>query len=262
MRIFAISDPHLSLGVEGKSMEKFGTQWANHHKKIATACAACVTEDDLLLLPGDISWALRIDDARVDLDWVASLPGTKVICRGNHDYWWQGITKVRNALPEGVHAVHSDAIAIPGPSGPIHLCGTRLWDVPGLSFADLVAWRTNGENISRAPRSKEEIARSEKLYRRELGRLDNALAAMNGLTGDPAARIALVHYPPTSSDLGDTDLTARFEAARIDHVVFGHLHSLKTDLPPLFGKKNGVRYHLTSCDYLDFQPLCISKLPS
>lgn len=262
MRIFAISDPHLSLGVDGKSMDKFGAQWANHHNKIAAACANRITEDDILLLPGDISWAMQIDAALPDLEWVGSLPGTKVICRGNHDYWWQGITKVRNALPDRVHATHSDAMAIRGPSGPIHLCGTRLWDVPGLSFADLIAWRTEGENISRVPRSQEDIVQSEKLYRRELERLDAALVAMHGLAGAPAVRIALVHYPPTSSDLVDTEVTTRFEAAKIDHVVFGHLHSLKTDLPPLFGEKNGVHYHLTSCDYLDFQPVCIIEIPS
>lgn len=260
MNIYAISDPHLSLGTEGKSMDKFGPQWVEHHEKIAAACAEQVGEEDILLLPGDISWAMRLDTVAPDLDWVAALPGTKVICRGNHDYWWQGIGKVRAALPERVHALHSDALSISGMSGPVHLCGTRLWDVPGMAFGHLIAWQGDGEAISAAPRSEEEIAQSEKLYRRELGRLDLAIAAMQKLKGEPVLRVALIHYPPTSAELEDTEVTERFEAAGIDHVVFGHLHSLKSDLGPLFGEKNGVHYHLSSCDYLDFAPKKIAEL--
>lgn len=261
MKIHAIADPHLSFGTPNKGMDKFGEQWIDHHEKITAACAERVADDDILLLPGDISWALRLPEAAPDLDWVAALPGTKIICRGNHDFWWQGIGRVRTALPDGVHALHADALAMPSPAGPVHFCGTRLWDVPGLAFGHLIAWSGDGDAISSAAQSEEEQRKAQKVYTRELGRVRAAMTAMDKLPGDsPALRIVLVHYPPTSAELEDTELTELFEAAKIDHVVFGHLHSLKTDLGPLFGEKADVRYHLTSCDYLNFAPIEIAEL--
>jgi len=242
MKIHAIADPHLSFGTPNKGMEKFGEHWNDHHDKIAAACAERVSDDDILLIPGDISWALRLDGVAPDLDWVGALPGTKIICRGNHDYWWQGIGRVRAALPEGVHALHADALALPSPAGPLHFCGTRLWDVPGAAFGHLIAWDGDGEAISAAAQSDEEQRQAKKVYTREVGRVRAALTAMDKLGGDPPAlRIVLVHYPPTSAELEDTELTELFEAAKIDHVVF-------------------VRYHLTSCDYLDFVPVEIADL--
>jgi len=253
MKIFALGDPHLSLGMEGKDMDKFGEQWLNHPDKIKAACDAAVSEEDLLLIPGDLSWGLRMEAAQPDLDFLGSLPGEKVIIRGNHDYWWSGIGKVRAALPDRMHALQADAIDING----IHLCGTRLWDVPDKKFGHLIDWKDHdtGAAISAPARSEEEIAQSLKIYRREVGRVDLALQAMAKLPGEARLKIVMIHYPPTDAELTENELTQRFETAGIDHVIFGHLHSVKRNLDPApFGERNGVHYHLTACDYLDFEP--------
>lgn len=237
-------------------MDRFGPQWEGHAEKIRDACAEVVEPDDLLLIPGDLSWAMRLDAAQTDLDFLGDLPGTKVVVRGNHDYWWQSITKVRAALPESIHALAGDALAI----GDIHLCGTRLWDVPGAKFGHLIAWLSEEDGgVSRPPQGEEERARAEKIYTRERGRLTRALDALDNLPGEPRLRMVLLHYPPCEAELTANELTEMFEARDIDHVVFGHMHSIQAERQgTLFGEHNGVSYHLTSCDYLDFRPIRIA----
>lgn len=258
MKIFALADPHLSLSTPGKEMDRFGDKWIQHAETICKNCQEVVGEDDILLLPGDLSWAIKMETAQTDLDFLGALPGRKAIIRGNHDYWWQGIGKVRAALPDRMLALHGDAAAIDS----VHLCGTRLWDVPGVSFEDWIDWIPESEGgISRPPRGPEEVAQAEKIYLREKGRLERAIEAMQRLKPEPALRIVLVHYPPCSPDLSPNELTAMFEAANVNHVVFGHVHSLRTDRDePFFGELNGVSYHMTACDFLDFKPALIAEL--
>ncbi|CAN0433557.1 unnamed protein product, partial [Phaeothamnion confervicola] len=118
MQCYAISDFHLSFRAE-KPMDRFGSHWSNHWERIEEAWRAVITEDDLVLLPGDHSWAMKLDEADLDLGFIQSLPGHKVLCRGNHDYWWQSIGKVKAAFP-GLHFLQNDAITI----GDVALGGT------------------------------------------------------------------------------------------------------------------------------------------
>ena len=263
MKVFALSDPHLSFGTPDKKMDRFGPQWVDHAAKIERAWREVVGSGDLVIVPGDISWAMHLDGARPDLDFLARLPGTKILGKGNHDYWWASITKLRGALPAGMHALQGDAVRV----GDVVVGGTRLWDIPGASFRDWIDWREDGKSdakgapmmISPEPRG-DEAAETARIWERELGRLARALVEVERLAGGGALRIGAVHYPPCVPELDETAATRAFEAASIRHVVFGHLHSVKRDRPRApFGERGGVRYHLTSCDWIDFRPVMVAE---
>ena len=108
MRLFAIGDLHLSGG-DDKPMDVFGPQWDRHFLRISEAWRATVQEEDTVLIPGDISWAMQLKDARPDLEAIGELPGRKILCKGNHDYWWNSATQVRSILPKGMTALQHDA---------------------------------------------------------------------------------------------------------------------------------------------------------
>ena len=253
MKVFALADAHLSLATPGKEMDRFGEQWRDHAHKIAANWLRVVAADDLVLVGGDTSWAMRWEDARADLEFLNQLPGRKVLIRGNHDYWWSTLTKVRTQLPASFTPLDGGAIAI----GDVGVCGTRLWECPGLSFAEIQAQR---EDKIAAP---EEAEQSLKIWRREVQRLGRALEGLKMLHSlrRLQLRIALVHYPPCDWRLAPNEVTSMFENAGIDHVVFGQLHGVR---PPgnaaVFGKRAGVHYHLTACDFLDFTPKFIAEI--
>jgi predicted phosphohydrolase len=246
-------------------MDRFGPQWVGHAAKIERAWRERVGARDLVIVPGDISWAMNLERARPDLEFLGRLPGTKILGKGNHDFWWSTISKVRAALPAGMHALQGDAVRI----GDVVVGGTRLWDIPGASFRDWIDWRVDpsvptaadakGEMISPEPRA-DEAAETARLWERELGRLQRALADLDRLAGSDALRIAAVHYPPCVPELDETAATRAFEAAAVRHVVFGHLHSVKRDRPRApFGERGGVRYQLASCDWIDFTPQLVAE---
>lgn len=254
MRVFALSDPHLSFGTPGKTMDRFGPQWVDHPAKMAAAWDEAVERDDIVLVPGDISWARDLASVAPDLEWLAARPGVKVLLKGNHEHWWASRKKVRAALPAGLNAIDHDAIRL----GDVAIAGTRLWDVPDVSYHDWIVWQ--GEPIS-PELSEEDAAAALKVYRRELGRLDMALEALERTGGDAPLRIALTHYPPVGPGLAPNELTRRFEEAGVRHVVFGHLHALDpARRHEIGGEARGVEYHLTSCDFLDFAPKLITEL--
>lgn len=207
-------------------MEKFG--WGKHTEKIEKHWNEVVSKDDLVLIAGDISWAKHLDEAMPDFEWIDSLPGTKVMIKGNHDYWWQAISKLRDALPESIHALQHDAFHW----NDVTIGGTKLCDFPEYTF-----------DFAPEP--------DPKVYERELKRLRMSLEQL-----DPKAnlRIAMTHYPPLGFEMESTKSTAVFEEFGLDMVVFGHLHGMETD-KQFFGKKNGIEYIFTACDYLHFKPI-------
>jgi predicted phosphohydrolase len=260
MRVFALSDPHLALGTPGKEMDRFGPEWVAHPVRMASGWDAAVGPGDLVLVPGDISWARDLPGAAPDLAWLAARPGTKVLVKGNHEHWWTHKRRVREALPDGLLALEADALRV----GDVALCGRRLWDVPGVSYHDVFAWQ--GEPIS-AELTVAVAAAALKVYRRELSRLDRALEALDR---SAPLRIALLHYPPLGPaepdggggwTLPGNELTERFEAARVQHVVFGHLHSLDPAARArIGGERGGVRYHLAAVDFIGFAPLLLTEV--
>jgi len=253
MRVFALSDPHLSFGTSGKTMDRFGPQWVDHPTRMAEAWDRLVADDDLVLVPGDISWARTAEQVAPDLAWLADRPGTKLMGKGNHDSWWKKKPKLEPLLPPGVLALDGDVVQV----GPLAIAGTRLWDTPQVAYHDHIVWQ--GEPIS-AELGPDQAAAAEKVFRREMGKLERSLEALPQAAG---SRLAMVHYPPVSPGLAANEMTALFERARVSHVVFGHLHALDpARADEIGGEARGVTYHCAACDFIDFSPLLICEIES
>ena len=224
MKLFAISDLHISTNSD-KPMDVFGGNWVGYLEKIFADWKDKVSEEDVVLIGGDISWAMTLDKAVEDINLMNGLPGKKVMIKGNHDYWWQAIGKVRDALPENFFALQNDCIKL----GNAIICGSRCWSVPG------------------APDFKEQ---DRKIYLRETERLKLSFASVNKIKDAGDKVVALVHYPPFNVKREDTLFTEIFEQNGVDSVVYGHLHGSKVKSEKLV-IKNGIKYYLTSCDQVD-----------
>ena len=253
MRIWAIGDLHLSFGVPDKNMDVFGPNWSDHAEVIASHWKDLIHPDDLILIPGDISWAMKLEDALPDLLWIDSLPGTKVMIKGNHDYWWGSLKKLATVLPPSIHLIQNNAFHWKD----VAIGGSRLWDTPEYSFAEFIEFQEPILKKTTTPaNSREEIVQEDlnsRIFDRELERLNRSLKAMNP---DAALKIAMTHYPPISASMEPSRTAQILEKNQIQICVFGHLHNVKANRA-LFGTKNGIRYELTSCDYLHFQPILI-----
>ncbi len=226
MNIYAISDLHLSTNSQ-KPMDIFGGDWKGHFDKIKADWLAKVTDEDVVLLCGDTSWAMKLEYALADLEALAPLPGKKVFIRGNHDYWWNGITKLRDRAPNDSFVfLQTDAVRI----GNVVVMGSRGWTCPG---------------------SSDYTEQDEKLYLRESERFRLALADGEALSQEGDRKIVMMHFPPFTAKGEDTRFTELFEAHGVEQVVFGHIHGAAYF--PLKTEKNGVEYLLTSCDKLHFQ---------
>lgn len=240
MKIFAIGDLHLPGG-DMKPMDVFGQHWENHFERISEDWCAKVTDEDIVLIPGDISWAMQLGSALEDLRRIASLPGRMLILRGNHDYWWSSLTQLRCNLPENMHAVQNDAYD----AGDVVFCGTRGWMIPPSAV--------NGQAEGRGS-----ISQDEKLYRREAMRLEMSLQAARKIAaGRPV--FAMMHYPPllpeyAKSGTEFTRLLTEYGAVRC---VYGHLHGPSIQRG-YTGVYNGVQYDLVSCDALRFELMDVS----
>lgn len=245
MSVWALGDLHLSFGVPDKAMDVFGNQWKDHPEKIRAQWTKLINQDDLVLIPGDISWAMHPEQAKADLDWIDALPGTKVMIRGNHDYWWSSLKKVEAILPPSIHIIQNNIYRW----NDVAIGGARLWDSPEYSFQDYIHFI---ENKRANPLTKvEDPEEAQKIFERELGRLELSLKQLpkSGIT-----LIAMTHYPPISADLTPSRVSALLEKYGISLCVFGHLHNVKPDALP-FGTKGNTKYVLTSCDYLNFTPV-------
>lgn len=249
MAIWTLADLHLAFSVPSKSMEVFGPQWAGYAEKIEKNWRAAISAEDLVLLPGDITWAMKPEEARIDLEWIDRLPGTKVMIRGNHDYWWTSLSKVEAILPSSIHLIQNNAFLW----NDVAIGGSRLWDTPEYSFNAFIEYQENIRAKSLTAHV-EDPKEEERIFQRELGRLESSLKSMDK---NAKLRIAMTHYPPIGADLADSRTSHLLEKYGINVCVFGHLHNAKPGSLP-FGVKNGVRYVLCSGDYLDFTPLKIS----
>ena len=228
MAVFAIGDLHLPGG-DDKPMNVFGPHWEGHFDRIRADWQRKVGAEDIVLIPGDISWAMQLEQALPDLAAIGALPGKKVLLRGNHDYWWCGVTRLREALPGGMYALQNDALVLDG----VTLCGTRGWTLPAPG--------ETGEN--------------EKIYARELLRMEMSLERAQTMRTDRL--IVMCHYPPLGDGGAATRLSALLEKYRPDDVVYGHLHGASLR-GAVTGMIHGIRYHCVSCDGLNFQ---VYRLP-
>lgn len=221
MAVFAIADLHLPA--RQKPMDVFGDHWRDHFLRIREDWVARVTPGDLVLLPGDISWAMRLEDAAEDLKSIAALPGTKLLLRGNHDYWWGSIGRVRRVMDDGMIALQNDSVLIDGRL----YAGSRGWTLPGPDFS-------------------EEDAR---IYARERLRLEMSLQSARR-RDERAPITAMMHFPPLTDEAsGFSDILERYG---VTDCVYGHLHGAAI-YGAVRGLRGGVRYHQVSCDGLGFR---------
>lgn len=222
MKVFAISDLHLSIN-SPKPMDIFGPVWEGYLDKIFAQWREKVGEEDLVLIAGDFSWAMKLESAEADFRLLQELPGKKVIIRGNHDYWWKSISAVREMLPSGFYAIQNDSLKF----GNVIVCGTRGWllDDKGLSEED------------------------EKIYNREVLRLGMTLESAKKKQEEGEKLICMMHYPPVNNNLEDSAFSKLIDDAGVDYVVFGHLHAHRT--MSLTFSKGKTNYFLTSCDLTD-----------
>ncbi len=208
-------------------MDIFGEQWANHVDRLRTNWVEDVGENDLVIIAGDISWAMHLADALPDFNWLAELPGTKLLVRGNHDYWWSAIGKVRAALPSSLFALQNDHFPWEGWA----ICGTRGWICPGEDGFD--------------------SDHDQKIYQRELFRLK--LSLEHSRQAGAAPIICALHFPPFNRLNQPSEFTALLEHYGVKKCVFGHIHDSGRDY--IFqGRQNGVEYHFVAADGLDFRP--------
>lgn len=246
--IWALGDLHLSFGVPNKGMEVFGDEWKGWTDILESHWDQTIKDKDLVLLPGDISWATHLEDALPDLEWIDRLPGTKVMIRGNHDYWWSSKSKVLNILPPSLHIIQNDVFNFNG----VSIGGARLWDTAEFHFNDYIVIK-EGTPAKKLAAYEGNDEKNEKIYAKELIRLELSLKELDP---DADLKLCMTHYPPISASLEDSKASHILEQYGVQSCIFGHLHSLKKGIS-LFGEKNGIHYALTSCDYLDFQPLKI-----
>lgn len=227
MSIFAIGDLHLSLHPEiDKPMDVFGSRWIDHHRRLEKAWKAIVSQEDTVILAGDISWGLRLDEALPDLGWIESFPGNKVIIKGNHDLWWSKITKL-NQMYNTITFLQNTYYKV----GDYGICGSRGWLCPG---------------------DKDYADEDEKIFKREVMRVKRSLAAAK--TAGCQRIIGVTHYPPTNDKLENSEFTKLFTNGGVEIAVYGHLHGEEAFNKGISGINWGVDYRLVSLDYLNCIP--------
>lgn len=227
MALYAISDLHLASTGE-KPMDIFGEKWSNHDEKIKENWIRIVKDEDTVLVAGDISWSMNMENGKADLEFINNLPGRKIFVRGNHDYWWTGITKL-NSMFERMEFIQNNFFVYEDYA----ICGSRGWILK------------NNPKFN---------SHDKKIYDRELIRLRFSIDA--AIKSGFKKIICMIHYPPIFPNMQENEFLEMFKEYKVDKVIYGHLHG--GGLLNVFeGKKDGVEYILTSCDYIDFTPIKI-----
>ncbi|MDU1455181.1 MAG: metallophosphoesterase [Paeniclostridium sordellii] len=223
MSLYAIGDLHFSTAVN-KPMNIFGDNWENHEKKIIDSWNSKVNKNDTVLIVGDTSWGINMDEATFDLDIIHNLPGKKIYVKGNHDYWWTTVAKL-NKLYEDMSFLQNNFYSY----NEYAICGTRGWICPNdVKFTQ----------------------DDEKIYKREAHRLKLSLDAAKKAGFEKV--IVITHYPPTNDKLEPSLFTDIYEEYKVEKVIYGHLHGKESFKMGLEGIREGVEYKLVSCDYVDF----------
>ncbi len=211
-------------------MDVFGKKWERHEEKIFDAWKRLVSEEDRVLVVGDISWALKLEEGEIDLKRLDALPGKKYLIKGNHDYWWSSLNKLNSLDLRTIEFLHNTGAV----DGHVAYCGSRGWtDIDATSFDE----------------------QDEKIYKRELNRLQLSIDDMEKKAKDQMVekRIALLHYPPFNAKGEPNDFAKLLEKGGIDICIYGHLHSYGHQFV-VEGNLGSVDYFCVSSDYIDFEP--------
>lgn len=228
--IYAIADLHLDL-TKQKDMSVFGGNWENYEEKIFSRWNQIVGKDDLVLIPGDISWAMKLEDAKVDLDRIEDLNGKKIILKGNHDYWWQSLKKIRDLNYKTIDFLQNDAFIYKNKL----IVGTRGWesrDTTGFTLDD------------------------NKIFLRELSRLENSILYGLEKFNEFDEIICIMHYPPFDKRNLPNEFEYIFKEYGIKKVIYGHIHGKAAFKMPE-GNIDGIEYYCVSGDKIDFIPVKI-----
>ena len=224
MAIYSISDLHLDYSKE-KPMDIFGTNWENHEEKIFKSWREKVKEEDLVLIPGDISWALKLKEAKKDLDRIDELLGRKIISKGNHDLWWQSKAKLTALSLSTIDFLQNEHFLYED----IAIAGTRGWP----------------------PRDSDEFDdHDEKVFKREVNRLDISLGSIKK---NVSKKIAMIHHPPFNfSDSSPNEFVEVMKNHNVDICIYGHLHADGHKFA-VEGNIEGIEFHCVSSDYINFE---------
>lgn len=231
MNVYAIGDLHLGHEVD-KPMEVFGARWLNHIENIKTNWEKSISNEDVVLIPGDISWAMRLKEAKADLDWLNQLPGKKICIRGNHDYWWDRPGPL-NRLYDQIYFLQNSVY----PLGSIGICGSRGWPLESLP-------ETEAEN--------------NRMIEREYLRLKLSLEA--AIKAHLTEIWVMLHYPPSLNTNQDSPFISLMKQYPVTKVIYGHLHDEVSWENTLIGQKDGIEFILAAADYLAFQPVKIGQI--
>ena len=237
MALFALADTHLSISTD-KPMDIFGRRWENWDKKLISAWLETVTDEDTVVIPGDISWGISLEEAKEDLLLLNSLPGKKLIGYGNHDYWWSTASKINAFFEEyGITTVelfYNNAFAV----GETVICGTRGW------YTD--------EKTAQSAKIKADY---DKIVNRETVRLQLSIAEANKLIAaspTPLTPIAFFHFPPVFEHYVCRPILDILHANGIKQCYFGHIHGQYNTPPETVFE--GITFSIISADYLNFRP--------
>ena len=241
MSLFVISDTHLSISAN-KPMDLFGSRWCNYTSKLAQSWNRLVGVLDTVVIGGDISWAMNFDGAYPDLKFLNELPGRKIICRGNHDYWWSTMKKMKRFFREengfeSIEFLYNNAFE----TSEFIICGSRGWyNDSGLAPGD---------------------ADYRKIIARESLRLELSISEgekLRKLDGADKEILVFLHFPPVYNGYRCTEIIETLKRHGIKRCYYGHIHNCY-DIPPSV-LYDGIEFIITSADYLDFIPMIIEPL--
>ncbi len=223
MALYTMADLHLSFSTE-KPMDVFGDRWKDHPEKIAERWS--LTHGDTIVLPGDFSWAIDFRELEADMAFLHALPGKKILSKGNHDYWWETMSKLNKFAEKypSVSFLHNNSYTV----GEVSICGTRGWTL-------------------------EPSDEDEKVLNREVGRLKTSL---QNAEKQP---IVFLHYPPLFGDLRCEPILNVMKEFGVKECYYGHLHGPGASGLAVQGTVDGIQFRLISADYLDFFPLKIRE---
>ena len=227
MSLFVIADTHLSFGTNKPMDDFFG--WDNYTQRLEKNWNSVVSNDDTVVIVGDISWAMNFDELKADFDFLNSLNGNKIIIKGNHDYWWSTATKMNKFIEKNnydtIKILHNNSYEVEG----ISICGSRGWMFESEEDHD------------------------EKILNREVNRLKMSLDSATSNN-----KIVFLHYPPVITDSVCKEIFDLLKAYGIKKCYYGHLHGIAAKMA-IDGNVEGIDLRLVSCDRLGFTPKLIRK---
>lgn len=228
MALYVIADTHLSFA-SNKPMDVFGGRWQDHHIKLNERWRAVVNQEDTVVVPGDISWAMTLEEGKKDLLFLDSLPGKKIILKGNHEYWWSTVSKIGKFFGENniksIELLHNNGYICQN----FAICGTR-------------GWYSENANPGNA-------ADYKKIVARETGRLKRSLDSVSSFEGE---KLVFLHFPPVFEGFVCREIVDLLHEYNVKRCYFGHIHG-KYGVEKSFTFEE-IEMRLISADFLNFIP--------